>query len=80
MCKQNNDQRVGDRQQLVKCFYTYFISSFCFNPKSKHKTFSFLKCICNENFDVGFFAFSENLVFSDHKNTNLVEKFEPEVC
>ena len=26
-----------------------------------------------------FFAFSKNLVFSDHKNTNLVEKFEPEV-
>ena len=40
----------------------------------------FLKCICNENFDIGFFAFSENLVFSDHKNTNLVEKFETEVC
>ena len=39
-----------------------------------------LKCICNENFDIGFFAFSENLVFSDHKNTNLVEKFEREVC
>jgi hypothetical protein len=34
----------------------------------------------NENFDIGFFAFSENLVFSDHKNTDLVEKFEPEVC
>jgi hypothetical protein len=39
-----------------------------------------LKCIWNENFDIGFFAFSENVVFSDHKNTNLVEKFEPEVC
>ena len=39
-----------------------------------------LKCICNENFDIGFFAFSENLVVSDYKNTNLVEKFEREVC
>jgi hypothetical protein len=29
-----------------------------------------LKCIWNENFDIGFFAFSENLVFSDHKNSN----------
>ena len=39
-----------------------------------------LKCIWNENFDIGFFAFSENLVFSDYKNTNLAEKFELEVC
>ena len=39
-----------------------------------------LKCIRNENFDIGFFAFSENLVFSDHKNTNLAEKFELKVC
>ena len=43
MCKQNNDQRVGDREQLVKCFYTHFISSFLFQPESKHKTFSFLE-------------------------------------
>ena len=39
-----------------------------------------LKCISNENFDIGFFAFSENLGFSNHKNTNLVENFELEVC
>jgi hypothetical protein len=32
------------------------------------------------NFDIGFFAISENLVFSDNKNTKFVEKFEPEVC
>ena len=28
----------------------------------------------------GFFAFSENLVFSDYKNTSLTEKFKLEVC
>jgi hypothetical protein len=33
-----------------------------------------LKCIWNENFDIGFFAFSENLVFSDHKNTSLRDR------
>ena len=39
-----------------------------------------LKCICNENFDFGIFASSENFIFSDHFDTNLVEKFEIEVC
>ena len=35
MCKQNNDRRVGDRQQLVKCFYIHFISSFLFQRISR---------------------------------------------
>ena len=38
-----------------------------------------LKCICNENFDFVIFAFSENFIFSDHFNTNLVENFELKV-
>ena len=40
----------------------------------------YLKCICNENFDFGIFTSSENFVFSDHFDTNLVAKFELEVC
>ena len=39
-----------------------------------------LKCICNENFDFVIFALSDNFIFSDHFNTNLVENFELEVC
>ena len=39
-----------------------------------------LKCICNENFDFGIFTSSENFIFSDHFDTNLVAKFELEVC
>ena len=39
-----------------------------------------LKCICNENFDFVIFALSDNFIFSDHCNTNLVENFELEVC
>ena len=39
-----------------------------------------LKCICNENFDFGIFRSSENFIFSDHFGTNLVSKFELEVC
>jgi hypothetical protein len=35
--------------------------------KSKH---------ANENFDFVIFALSENFIFSDHFNTNLVENFE----
>ncbi len=38
-----------------------------------------LKCICNEIFDVGIFALSKNIIFSDHFDTNLVEKFRLEV-
>jgi hypothetical protein len=48
--------------------------------KSPKLTLSRLKCICNENFDFVIFALSENLIFSDHFNTNLVENFELEVC
>ena len=39
-----------------------------------------LKCICNENFDFFIFALPKNSIFSDHFDTNLVEKFELEVC
>ena len=39
-----------------------------------------LKCICNENFDLGIFTSSENFIFSDHFDTNVVAKFELEVC
>ena len=42
--------------------------------------FSLLKCICNENFDFEIFTSSENFIFSDHFDTNLVAKFELEVC
>ncbi len=38
-----------------------------------------LKCICNEIFDIGIFALSKNFIFSDHFDTNLVEKFRLEV-
>ena len=38
-----------------------------------------LKCICNDIFDVGIFALSKNFIFSDHFDTNLVEKFRLEV-
>ena len=37
-----------------------------------------LKCICNENFDFKIFT-SENFIFSDHFDTNLVVKFILEV-
>ena len=39
-----------------------------------------LKCICNENFDFLIFALPKNFIFSDHFDTNLVEKFGLEVC
>ena len=39
-----------------------------------------LKCICNENFGFGIFVLSENFIFSDHFDTNLVENFELEDC
>ena len=39
-----------------------------------------LKCICNESFDFFIFALPKNFIFSDHFNTNLVEKFDIEVC
>ena len=38
-----------------------------------------LKCICNENFEFFIFASPKNFIFSDHFDTNLVEKFELEV-
>ena len=41
---------------------------------------SLLRCKCNENFDFGIFTSSENFIFSDHFDTNLVAKFELEVC
>ena len=45
MCKQNNDQRVGDRpdNNLSNVFTPISYRVFCLNPKSKHKTFSFLE-------------------------------------
>ena len=42
--------------------------------------FNCLKCICNENFDFGIFTSSKNFIFSDHFDTNLVAKFELELC
>ena len=45
-----------------------------------HCLSSVLKCICNENFDFFIFALPKNSIFSDHFDTNLVEKFELEVC
>jgi hypothetical protein len=48
-------------------------------PKPKTNYLN-LKCICNENFDFLIFALSENFIFSDHFNINLVENFELEVC
>ena len=41
---------------------------------------NYLKCICNENFDCFIFALPKNSIFSDHFDTNLVEKFELKVC
>ncbi len=45
----------------------------------KYPKYAALKCICNEIFDVGIFALSKNFIFSDHFDTNLVEKFRLEV-
>ena len=50
------------------------------SQKASWLTDEIKKNINRRDFLKVFFAFSENLVFSDHKNTNLVEKFEPEVC
>ena len=43
MCKQNNDQRVGDRQQLVKCFYIHFVSSYLFQPENQTQNIQFFR-------------------------------------
>ena len=52
-----------------------------YNTSKANKPISYnLKCICNENFDFFIFALSDNFIFSDHFNTNLVENFELEVC
>ena len=41
------------------------------------KALFMLKCICNENLIL---ALPKNFIFSDNFHTNLVEKFELEVC
>ena len=54
----------------------YFACRFLLNFELQDN----LKCICNENFGFGIFVLSENFIFSDHFDTNLVENFELEDC
>ena len=54
--------------------------SFGFENVFKATPAKYLKCICYENFDFLIFALLKNFIFSNHFNTNLVEKFELEVC
>ena len=85
MCKENSIKTVVHfTKSLAYCYILKFLWGAYYYMLSQILKIAScdvtLKCICNENFDIGFFTFSENLVFSDHKNTNLVEEFEPEVC
>ncbi len=66
----------------MKCFAYCCLKLFCqfYGENSAFSTcFIILKCICNEIFGVGIFALSKNIIFSDHFDTNLVEKFRLEV-